>query len=116
MLNFVEAELTALLCILSTIVSGTVSQTKPSFRSQEDLCASKPLSHVEFTSKGATVSPGPISTTQSEETQRPLETDSPTSTSITSSFAYLKVSGLTPEQQEGLRIRLCVESLTIVAL
>ena len=67
-----------------------------------------------FTSEGATVSPGPSSTTQSEETQRPLETGSPTPTSITSSFPYLKVSGLTPEQQEGLRIRLCVESEDIV--
>ena len=100
-------------------------------RNQEDSCASKPLSHDVFTSKGATVSPGPISTTQSEETQaghpipptppatseetqRPLETGSPTPTSITSSFPYLKVSGLTPEQQEGLRIRLCVESEDIV--
>ena len=67
-----------------------------------------------FTSEGATVSPGPISTTQSEEPQRHLETGSPTPTSITSSFPYLKVSGLSLEQQEGLRIRLCVESEDIV--
>ena len=75
---------------------------------------SKPLSHDEFTSNGTSVSPGPSSTTQNEETQRPLETGSPTPTSVTSSFPYLKVSGLTLEQQEGLRIRLCVESQDIV--
>ena len=96
--------------------SATTSQTikKPPFRSQEDLYASKPLSHDEFTSKGASVSPGPSSPTQSGETQRPLETGSPTPTSITSSFPYLKVSGLTPEQQEELSIRLCVESEDMV--
>ena len=68
-----------------------------------------------FTSESATVSPGPISPTQSEETQRPLETGSPTPTSITISFPYLKVSGLSLEQQERLRIRLCVESEDIVS-
>ena len=88
------------------MVSATASQTtkKPPFRSQEDLCATKPIS----VSKGASVSPGPSYSTQSEETQKPLET------SVTSSFPYLKVSGLTPEQQEGLKIRLCVESEDIV--
>ena len=96
--------------------SATASQTtkKPSFRSQEDLCASKPTSGDVFTSKGATVSPGPISATQSEGTQTPLETGSPPPTSTTRSFLYLKVSGLTPEQQEGLSIRLCVESEDII--
>ena len=96
--------------------SATASQTtkKTPFRSQEDLCVSEPTSDEVFTSKGATVSPQPNSTTQSEETQKPLETGSPTPTSKTSSFPYLKVSGLTPEQQEGLRIRLCVESEDIV--
>ena len=113
-LNLVEV--VALLCILSTVGSATVSQTtvKPPFRSQEDLWASKPLSHDVFTSKGASVSPGPSSPTQNEKTQRPLKTGSPTPTSLTSSFPYLKVSGLTPEQQEGLRIRLCVESEDMV--
>ena len=67
-----------------------------------------------FTSKGAIVSPGPSSTTQGEETQNPLKTGSPNQTSTTSSFPYLKVSGLSPEQQDGLRIRLCVESEDIV--
>ena len=112
MVLFTEAEV---LCILSTVVSATASQTikKSSLRSQEDLCVSEPTSEV-LTSKGAGVSPGPSSPTQSEETQRPLETGSPTPTSVSSSFPYLKVSGLTAEQQEGLRIRLCVESEDIV--
>ena len=104
---------------MSTAVSGTASQTtkKPPFRSQEeDLCVSEPPSDEVFTSKGAIVSPGPSSITQGEETQNPIKTGSPTLTSTTSSFPYLKVkeSGLSPEQQEGLRIRLCVESEDIV--
>ena len=78
---------------------------KTPFRNDEDLCASE--SSDVFTSEGASVSPGPSSTTQSEET---LETGSPT----TSSFPYLMVSGLTPEQQEELHIRLRVESEDIV--
>ena len=112
--------------------SATASQTtkKPTFRSQEEnLCVSEPTSDEVFTSEGATVSPGPISTTQSKETQAgpPIPPTPPTTseesqntiktgspTSITSSFPYLKVSGLSPEQQEGLRIRLCVESEDIV--
>ena len=95
--------------------SATASQTteKPPFRRQQDLRVSEPTSSKVFTSEGASVSSGPISTTQSEETQTPIKTGSPT-TSTTSSFPYLKVSGLTPEQQEGLRIRLCVESEDIV--
>ena len=98
------------------MVSATVSQTtkKTSFRSQEDLCAGNAASDEVFTSKGARVSPGPSSSTQSEETQNPLETGSPTPATTTSSFPYLKVSGLTPEQQERLRIQLCVESEDIV--
>ena len=116
----------------ATVVSAVPTQTttKTPIRSQEDSCASKP-SDDELTSEGGTVSPGPISTTQSEETQagplipptppttseesqNTIKTGSPTPASITSSFPYLKVSGLTPEQQEGLRIRLCVESEDIV--
>ena len=65
-----------------------------------------------FTSEGAGESPR--SSTQSEETQKTLKTCSPTPATTTSSFPYLKVSGLSPEQQEGLRIRLCVESEDIV--
>ena len=64
-----------------------------------------------FTSKGASASE-PSSTTHSEETQNLLETGSPTPAS--SLFPYLKKSGLTPEQQEELRIRLCVESEDMV--
>ena len=96
--------------------SATVSQTikKPPFRSQEDSCVSEPPSDEVFTSKGATVSPGPSSTTQSEETHNTLETGSPAPPTTTSSFPYLKESGLTPEQQEGLSIRLCVESEDII--
>ena len=96
------------------MVSGSQTSKKTLFRIQEDLRASKPMSDEMSSSECASVSPGPISPTQSEETQNPLETGSPTSTSTTSSFPYLKVSELTQEQQEGLRIRLCVESEDIV--
>ena len=47
-------------------------------------------------------------------TQSPLETSFPVPTTTTSSFPYLKVSGLTPQQREGLSIRLCVESEDIM--
>ena len=99
----------------ATVVSAVTIQTtkKTPFISQEDSCASKP-SDNELTSEGASISLGPSSTNQGEETQRPLETGSPTPTSVTSSFPYLKVGGLTAEQQEGLSIRLCVESEDIV--
>ena len=107
---------TAFLCIPSAVVSATTSQItkKTLFRTPEDSCASKPMSDDVFISEDANVSPGPSYTTHSEETQNPLMTGSPNPTSTTSSFPYLKVSGLTPEQQEGLRIRLCVESEDIV--
>ena len=94
--------------------TASLTTTKPPFRSQEDSCVSEPPSDEVFTSEVATVSPGPISNTQSEETHKTLETGSSTPPTTTSSFPYLKVSGLTPEQQEGLRIRLCVESEDIV--
>ena len=88
----------------ATVVSALTTQTikKTSFRGQEVSCASKPSEDV-FTSE-ASVS----SATQSEKT------GSPPPTSTTSSFPYLKESGLTPEQQEGLSIRLCVESEDII--
>ena len=68
----------------------------------------------ELTSAG--VSPGPSSTNQSEKTQAgpPIPTTPPTPPTTTSSFPYLKESGLTPAQQEGLSIRLCVESEDII--
>ena len=115
-LNFIEVELAVLLCILPTVVSATASQTtkKPPFGSHEDPCASKPPSDDVITSEGASVSSGPSSTTQSMETQKTLETGSPALPTTTSSFPYLKESGLTPEQQEGLSIRLCVESEDII--
>ena len=96
--------------------SAATPQTtkKTLFREQEDSGGRKPTSSEVFTSEIASVSSGPGSSTQSEETRNPLETGSPNTTSTTSSFPYLKVSGLTPEQKEGLRIRLCVESEDIV--
>ena len=101
-----------LLSNLATVVSAaaqTIKQTPP--KSQEDLGASKPTSeNVSDTLKGASVNPGPNSSTQIEQSQKPLETGSPPPTSTTSSFPYLNTSGLTPEQQERLKIRLCVES------
>ena len=98
------------------MVSATASQTtkKTPFRSQQDACASKPPSNDAFTSEGTSVSPGPSSSTQSKEIQNPLETGSATPATTTSSFPYLKKSGLTPEQQEGLSIRLCLESEDII--
>ena len=95
------------------MVSASASQStkKTPSRSQEDPCASEPMSDDVFTSEGATVSPTPRSSTQSEETQNPLETGSP---NPTPTFPYLKESGLTTEQQEGLSIRLCVESEDII--
>ena len=58
------------------------------------------------------VIPGPSSSTQSDECHKSNETGSltPTTTTISSPL----ISGLTPEQQERLRIRLCVESEDIV--
>ena len=66
-----------------------------------------------LTFKGASVNPGSNSSTQFEQSQKPLETGSPTPTTTTSSFPYLNTSGRTPEQQERLKIRLCVESENI---
>ena len=99
--------LSCLFSNLATMVSARALQTtKHSSFSEQD--TSKSSENV-VTSEDVSVSPGPSSTTQNEETQNPLKTDSLTTPS-TSSFPYLKVSGLTPEQQEGLRIRLCVEA------
>ena len=105
----------ALLCILSTVVSVTAHTTKKTpFRKQEDSCTSKPTSDEVFISEGASISLGPCSATYSEENHKTLEIGSQTPTSTTSSFPYLQESGLTPEQQERLSIRLCVESEDIV--
>ena len=65
-----------------------------------------------FTSESTSVSVS--STTQNKGSQNPLKAVSLTPTSVSSSFPYLKVSELTPEQQEELSIRLCVESEDIV--
>jgi len=104
--------LSCLLSNLGMVVSaGALQTTKQSSFSEQD--TSKSSENV-VTSEDASVSPGPSSTTQSEKTQNPFKTGCLITTSITSSFPYLKVSGLTPEQQEGLRIRLCGESKDIV--
>ena len=92
------------------------------FSDMEDSCANTTMSGDMFTSEGASVSPGPSCSTQGEETQRlgpsfstqregSHESRSPPPTS---SFSYLSASGLTPEQQERLKVRLCVESEEIV--
>ena len=94
------------------MVSNAAAQT--SFSKQEDSGTSKRTSDEVFTSEGVSISHEPSSSTNSEETQNPLKAGSPTPATTTSSFPYLKVSGLTPEQQEGLSIRLCVESEDIV--
>ena len=72
---------------------------------QKDLCTSQSIS-------GAIVHPRPSSPSQSKVPQTPFEAGSPTP--IVRSFPYQKVSRLTPEQQERLKIRLCVESEDIV--
>ena len=102
--------------ILATVVSAAALQTtkQTSFRTQEDLCTRKLKSDDVFTSEGACVSSGPRSSTHTEETQKLLETHPPTPTSTICSLPYLKVCGLTPEQQEELKIRLCIESEEIV--
>ena len=99
----------------ATVVSAITTQStkKTPFRNEKDSCACKPSDDV-LTSNGASVSTGPSSTTQGEEIQKPLETGSPAPPTTTTSFPYLKESGLTPEQQEGLSIRLCVESEDII--
>ena len=93
----------------ATVVSAAATQTP--FRNQEDSSTSKSMSDDMSTSEGVKE---PSSSTHSEETQRPLEAASSTPGSTSSPFPYLKESGLTPEQQEGLSIRLCVESEDIV--
>ena len=88
----------------------------------------KRLGPSASTQREETQRPGPSASTQREETQRPgpsystknvgsfeagsLEAGSPPPTH--NSFPYLKVNGLTPEQQERLKTRLCVESEDIV--
>ena len=96
--------LTAFLCLLSNL---------PTVVSDNTMCVSKPVSVDMSTSEGASVRELG-SSTQSEETQRPLKAASSTPGTTSSPFPYLKESGLTPEQQEGLSIRLCVESEDIV--
>ena len=100
---------------LATVVStaNTQNTKRTSFGNQKDLQVNK-SSDDPLTSESVNTSPGPSSPTHGEENQNPFETGSPTLTSTTNSFPYLKVSGLTPEQQEELRIRLCVETEDIM--
>ena len=92
------------------------------FRDQEDSCANTTMSGYMSTSEGASVSPGPSSSTWRQETQRSGHSYSTQREGShearfpppTSSFLYLSASGLTPEQQERLKVRLCVESEEIV--
>ena len=90
---------------LTTVVSATTTQNTKKTPSK-DL-----PSDNQLTSESVSASPGPSSPTHNEENYNPFETDSPTTSSL---FPYIKDSGLTPEQQERLRIRLCVESEEIV--
>ena len=69
------------------VSAATTENTK------KDLHASE-LSDDQLTSESASASLGPSSTTQGEETHKALETDSPAPPTTTSSFPYLKVSGL----------------------
>ena len=85
----------------------TVKQTP--LKNQEDSGAI-PTSDDMLTLNGASVNPEPNSSTQIEQSQKPLEAGSPPLTSTTTSFPHLNMSGLTTEQLERLKIRLCVES------
>ena len=69
----------------ATVVSAITTQStkKTPFRNEKDSCASKPSDDV-LTSNGASVSTGPSSSTQSEETHKTLETDSPAPPTTTS--------------------------------
>ena len=76
----------------ATVFSAAATQTP--FRNQEGSCTSKPMSDDMSTSEGVNE---PSSSTQSEETPRPLEAASSTPGTTSSSFPYLNTSGLTPE-------------------
>ena len=92
------------------MVSAAAPQAT-SFRDQEGLCASK-LAPNDVNSEGASVSPRSSSFTQRVETKKPLEIGCPTPTFAT--FPHLNTGGLTPEEKERLKIRLCVESEDIL--
>ena len=100
-----------LLSNLATVVSAAAQTIKQiPLKNEEDSGTSKPTSEDILTFKDTSVNIGPNSSTQIEQSQKPLETGSPSSTFTTSSFPCLNTSELTPEQQERLKIRLCVES------
>ena len=97
-------------------------------RSQEDSCAGNASSDDEFTSDGASGSPGPSASTQRDRSKRPsfgcgcgnctfhsyIENGCPEPISKTSSFPCLNVSELTHDQEHELRSRLRVESQEIM--
>ena len=97
-------------------------------RTREDSCASSTVSDDVFTSEGASVSPRPSSSTQSEGSQKPpfgcgcgkctfysyIESGCPNPVPSASSFPCLDFSRLTHEQQQELRGRLRVESEDIM--
>jgi len=102
------------------VIAGTPQSAKQTLvRSQAD---------DVFTSEGASVSPQPSSSTQSEGSQKPLfscgcgkctfdsflESGCPNPIPSASSFPYLDLSGLTHEQQQTLSGRLRFESRAIM--
>ena len=112
------------------MVTGTSPQTSKQIpiTSQEHSYASSTVSDDVFTSEGASVSPRPSSSTQSEGSQKPpfgcgcgkctfssyIESGCPNPIPSASSFPCLDFSRLTHEQQQELRGRLRVESEDIV--
>ena len=97
-------------------------------QSQEDLCTSSTISDNVFTSEGASVSPRPSSSPQSEGSRKSpfgcgcgkctffsfIESGCPNPIPSTSSFPHLDLSGLTHEQQQTLAGRLRFESKAIM--
>ena len=104
--------------------AGTPQTSKQTpIRNREDSCVSSTV-----TDEGASVSPRPISSTQSEVSQKPpfgcgcgkctffsfIESGCPNPIPSASSFPYLDLSGLTHEQQQTLTGRLRFESKAIM--
>ena len=97
-------------------------------RSREDSCASSTVSDDVFTSEGASVSPRPSYSTQSEGSQKPpfgcgcgkctffsyIESGCPNPIPSASSFPCLDLTRLTRKQQRELQSRLRVESEDIM--
>ena len=100
-----------------------ISKQTP-IRSREDSCASSSVSDDVFTPEGASGSPRPSCSTQSEGSQKPpfgcgcgkctffsyIKSGCTNPIPSASSFPYLDLSGLTDKQQRELQSRLRVES------